>query len=189
MMVDPAEGGSPDGEVPDTESEWGSMHQELDPNSEADRDYDLYVEDLDSDDSEYGSCFYASIAMPSVQDLVPTSSSSSSRVTYYLSEESMSEPRILLYHEWLLANEWHYIFGIFDRIWFILQEYEPHSDGIHEFPEVYRRPESLINRMVFELAYANCSHYGPNLAMLPGAPNSAFLEWTDSLGLLQRQPG
>ena len=73
----------------------------------------------------------------------------------------------------LLAKEWHYIWGISDRIWFILQEYEPHSDAIHEFFEVYRRPESLINRIVFELAYANCSHYGPNLAMLPGADRGA----------------
>ena len=66
-------------------------------------------------------------------------------------------------------------------VWSILQEYEPHSDAIHEFPEVYRRPGSLISRIVFELAYHHCSYYGPNVAMLPGVdrgPNATFLDWT-----------
>ena len=49
------------------------MRQEIDPNSVVDRDYDLYVEDLDSDDSEYGSYCYASVAMPTVQDMIPNS--------------------------------------------------------------------------------------------------------------------
>ena len=81
------------------------MRQEIDPNSEADTDYDLYVEVLDSDDSEYGSYVHAGIAMPPVQDLVPTASHRPPRVTCFLREESMSEPRILLYHEWLLSNQ------------------------------------------------------------------------------------
>ena len=81
---------------------------------------------------------------------------------------------------WLMSGT-TYIHGISDRIWFILQEDEPHSDAIHEFLEVHRRPESLINRIVFALAFESCSHYGPSLAMLPGegrGPHSAFLEWT-----------
>ena len=74
VMETPQKEAHSTGEVPDSDSEWGSMHQGIDPNSEVDRDYDLYVEDLDSDDSECGSYFYASIAMPPVQGLVPTSS-------------------------------------------------------------------------------------------------------------------
>ena len=119
--------------------------------------------------------------MPPVQNLVPGASGSTPIVIHYLSEESMSEPRILLYHEWLLANEWHYIHGISDRVWFILQEYEPRSDATHEFPDVHRKPESLINRIVLELAVEHSSHYGPSLPMLPGegrGPNSAYLNWT-----------
>ena len=91
----------------------------------------------------------------------------------------MSEPRILIYHEWLLAHEWHNLHCISDRVWCILQEYEPHSDAIHEFPEVHRRPESLVNRIVFELAFIRSLH-GPCLTMLPGegsGANSAFLQW------------
>ena len=53
-----SEGGSLDGEVPDLNNErgWfpvrrsGSTHQETDLNSAVDRDYDLYLEDSDSDD-------------------------------------------------------------------------------------------------------------------------------------------
>ena len=70
-------GGSLHGEVPDL-NEWawfpvrrsGSMRQEIDPDSVVDRDYDLYIADLDSNDSEYGSYFYASIATPPVEDLI-----------------------------------------------------------------------------------------------------------------------
>ena len=51
---DPAEGGSSNGEEPETP--WGSLHtQRRDTDSEVDCGYDVYVEDLDSDDSEYGS--------------------------------------------------------------------------------------------------------------------------------------
>ena len=45
----------------------------------------------------------------------------------------MSEPRILVYYEWLMANQWKYIWGISDTVWLNLQEYEPLSDSIHEF--------------------------------------------------------
>ena len=85
----------------------------------------VYVEDLDSDDSEYGSYFYASNSMPPVQDMTPAASGQNLNVTHFLSEESMSEPRILIYHEWLLAHEWHNLHCISGRVWCILQEYEP----------------------------------------------------------------
>ena len=120
--------------------------------------------------------------MPPVQNLVPGASGSTPNVTHYLSEELKCEPIILIYHERLLAHEWHYTHGVSDRVWCILQEYEPHSNAIHEFPEVHRRPESLINRIVFELAYEYeyVSQYGPSLSMVPGdrrGANSAFLNW------------
>ena len=83
-------GGSLHGEVPDLNSEWawfpvrrsGPTHQEIDPDSVVDSDYDLYIEDLDNHDSEYGSCF----------------TNTTQRTTCFLSEESMSEPRILVAH-------------------------------------------------------------------------------------------
>ena len=120
------------------------------------------------------------ISIPPVQDLTPGASGQDLNVTHFLSEESMSEPRILIYHEWLLAHEWHNLHCISDRVWCILQQYEPHSDAIHEFSEVHRRPESLINRIVFELASMYVSHHGPCLTMLPGdrrGANSACLQW------------
>ena len=110
----------------------------------------------------------ASNSVPPVQNLAPDASGQDLNVTHYLSEESMSEPRILMYHEWLLAHEWHYTHCISDRVWCILQDYEPHSDAIPEFPEVHRRPESLINRIVLELAFRYVSHHGPSLSMIPG---------------------
>ena len=91
-----AEGGSLDGEVPVPDSKWGSMHQGIDPKSEADRDYDLYVEDLDSDDSEYGSYFCASIATPPVQDLAPTDSYRQSfQQRYIIDRHTCSTGRVL----------------------------------------------------------------------------------------------
>ena len=55
MMVT-AEGGSPNDEAPEPESSWGSLRiHGREPDSKVDRDFDIYVEDLDSDDSEYGS--------------------------------------------------------------------------------------------------------------------------------------
>ena len=178
MEVDdgePIEGGSSIDEEPGTP--WGSWHtQRRDTDSEVDRDLDIYVEDLDSDDSEYGSFFYASNSMPPVQDLPPGASNYTLNVSHFLNEESMSEPRILIYHEWLLAHEWHRLRCISDRVWCILQEFEPHSDATHEFPEVHSRPEPLINRIVFALAFIR----GPNLSKLPGdrnGPNSAYLQW------------
>ena len=150
--------------------------------SEVDFGFDVYVPDLASDDSEYGSYFYASNSMPPVENLTPGASSSGMNlnVSHFLNEESMSEPRILIYHEWLLAHEWHHCHCISDRVWCILQDYEHRSDAIHEFPEVHRRPESLINRIVFELAFIRSLH-GPSFAILPGegsGANSAFLQWT-----------
>ena len=56
----------------------------------------------------------------------------------------MSKLRILVYHEWLVDNQWPFIWGISDRIWFNLQESELYSDAIHDFPEVYRRPELFM---------------------------------------------
>ena len=133
---DPAEGGSSNEEP---ETPWGSLHtQGRDTDSEVDCGYDVYVEDLDSDDSEYGSYFYASNSMPPVQDLTPGASGHNLNVSHFLSEESMSEPRILIYRERLLAHEWHNLHCISDSVWCILQEYEPHSDAIHEFPEVHQ---------------------------------------------------
>ena len=69
--------------------------------------------------------------------------------------------------------------GIFDRVWLILQEYEPHSDAMHEFPDVYRRPESRVNRIAFELAYYHCFYFGTTLALMPGTddgPTSTFFQ-------------
>ena len=118
--------------------------------------------------------------MPPVQDLTPGASGHNLNVSHFLSEESMSEPRILIYREWLLAHEWHNLHCVSDRVWCILQEYEPHSDAIHEFPEVHRRSETLACRIVFELAFIRTPH-GPSFRMLPGegsGANSAFLQWT-----------
>ena len=103
----------------------GATRRHWDPDSEVETDHDLYVEDLDSDDSEYGSYFYASIAMPPFQDLIPISSHRPHGVTCFFSEESISEPTILLYHEWLLSNQWHYIWGISDRVWLFSQSMSP----------------------------------------------------------------
>ena len=120
--------------------------------------------------------------MPPVENLTPGAYTPGMNlnVSHFLSEESMSEPRILIYYEWLLPHEWHYCHCISDRVWCILQAYEPHSDAIHEFPEVLRRPESLLSRVVFELAFIRTLH-GPSFAILPGegsGANSAFLQWT-----------
>ena len=93
----------------------------------------------------------------------------------------MFEPRILFYRKWFLANQWHYIWGVSDRVWFNLQEYECHSDAIHEVPEVYRRPESLVSRVIFELAYQRCFCYVPTTALMPrvdDGPTASFSEWT-----------
>ena len=141
---EPAEGGSSNDEEPGTP--WGSLRtQRRDTDSEVEVGFDVYVPDLHSDDSEYGSYFYASNSMPPVENLTPGAfgSGMNLNVSHFLSEESMSEPRVLIYHEWLLAHEWHHCHCISDRVWCILQDYEPHSDAIHEFPEVHRRPESL----------------------------------------------
>ena len=54
---------------------------------------------LDSDDSEYVSYFYASVTMPPVEDLIPISTTKPQGITCFLSEESMSEPRI-----WFIMN-------------------------------------------------------------------------------------
>ena len=172
---DPAEGGSSNDEATEPESSWGSLRTNgVSSDSDVDRGYDVYVPDLDSDDSDYGSYFYASNSMPPVENLTPGASSSGMNlnVSHFLNEESMSEPRTLIYHEWLLAHEWHNLHCVSDRAWCILQEYEPHSDAIHEFPEVHRRPESLVNRIVFELAFIRSLH-GPSLTMLPGEGSGA----------------
>ena len=72
--------------------------------------YGLRIPDLDSDDSEYGSYFYASIDMLAVERLVPHEATGAVRNSCFLDEESMSEPsRILVYHEWLLANQWRHV--------------------------------------------------------------------------------
>ena len=81
-----------------------------------DRCYDLYIPDVGSDDSEYGSYFYASIDMPSVEGLIPPASTRTLRTCCFLHEESMSEPRIMVYHEWLLANQCHHVHCISDRV-------------------------------------------------------------------------
>ena len=112
----PSEGGSFTNEKPGTPL--GSLRtQWRDTDSEVDFGFDVHVPDLDSDDSEYGSYFYASNSMPPVENLTPGASSSGMNlnVSHFLNEESMSEPRILIYHEWLLAHEWHHCHCISDR--------------------------------------------------------------------------
>ena len=89
-----------------------AMRTEMYPDSEMDKDYDLFIPNSDSDDSEYGSYFYASIDMLSVEVMVP------------------QDPK-----------------G------------EIHSDAIHGFPEVYRRPGTLVTHVVFKLAFLNCPEY------------------------------
>ena len=44
-----------------------TMRQEVDTHSAVERCHDLYIPDVGCDDSEYGSYFYASIDMPSVE--------------------------------------------------------------------------------------------------------------------------
>ena len=147
----PSEGGSFTNEEPGTP--WGSLHTQCrTTDSEVDFGFDVYVPDLDSDDSEYGSYLYASSSMPPVENLTPGASSSGMNlnVSHFLNEESMSEPRILIYHEWLLAHEWHYCHCISDRVWCILQDFIR-------------------------------SLHGPSFAIIPGegsGANSAFLQWT-----------
>ena len=77
---DPSEGGSSNDEAPESENPWGSLHTHgLDPDFEVDRDFDLHVEDLDSDGSEYASYLSASNSMPRVQNLVPGSPGSTQK--------------------------------------------------------------------------------------------------------------
>ena len=105
--VSTTSGSSLHSEVPHLHHDWvwypavrsGAMRQHLDPDFEVDRGCDLYIEDLDSDGLEYGSYFYASVAMPPVEDLLPLDSHRPQRPSYFLNEESMSEPRI-----WLTMN-------------------------------------------------------------------------------------
>ena len=94
----------------------------------------------------------------------------------------MSEPRILVYHEWLVVNQQHFLGGISHRVWFNLQEYEPHPDAVHEFPEVYRRPESHVCRIVFELAYGHCLFYGPSIVLKPSADDGPAAFFLSGLG-------
>ena len=63
---------------------------------------DLYVPDIGSNDSEYGSYFFTSKDMPSVEGLVPPDHDRAAvRNAYFFREDSRSEARILVYHDFL----------------------------------------------------------------------------------------
>ena len=69
----------------------------------------------------------------------------------------MSEPRFLVYHEWLLVNQWHRIWGILIGFGLFFRSMSPIQTPFMNSLKVYRMPESLVSRVVFELAYQHCS--------------------------------